>query len=130
MLGLDMMPIPFRVQHMILQTLQRHLEHSAFQFVQNWLLPQSLALGWTCPEALEPNKFFKFLAKYQSKISSEQSCENVSSVHRLPQDKDSLLQMNRAAIEFCLCIGESPGAESLCCLFRFLQKTTPKSSTM
>jgi hypothetical protein len=71
MLGLDMMPIPFRVQHMILQTLQRHLEHSAFQFVQKWLLPQSLAVGWTCPEALELHKFFKFLAKNRSKISTE-----------------------------------------------------------
>jgi hypothetical protein len=143
MLGLPLIPIPFRAQHVILQTLQRHLEHSAFQFVQKWLLPQSLAVGWTCPEALELHKFFKLLAKNRSKISSEQCCANITpvqnlrhsiasirhaAVHRLTQDRDSLLEMVYAAIEFCLCIGESPGAEKLCGLLRFLQKTLPKPS--
>jgi hypothetical protein len=71
MLGLTLMPIRFRAQHIILQTLQHHLEHSAFQFVQKCRLPQSLAVGWTCPEALELHKFFKFLAKNRSKISTE-----------------------------------------------------------
>lgn len=61
---LPVMPIPFRAQYLILQTLQSHLEHSAFQFVQKWLLPQSFAVGWTCPEVLELPKFFKFVAKY------------------------------------------------------------------
>ncbi|KAJ5413781.1 hypothetical protein N7509_000408 [Penicillium cosmopolitanum] len=143
MLGLHMTPIPFRAQHMILQTLQRHLEHSAFQFVQNWLLPQSLAVGWTCAEALELHKFFKFLARNRSKISSEQHSENITTVqnlrhsiarirhaavHRLAQDSDSLLEMNCAAIEFCLRIGDDYGADSLCRLLKFLQKTLPKSS--
>jgi hypothetical protein len=128
---------------MILQTLQRHLEHSAFQFVQKWLLPQSLAVGWTCPEALELHKFFKFLARNRSKISSEQHGENITTVqnlrhsiagirhaavHRLAQDRDSLLEKNCAAIEFCLRIGENHSAESLCRLFDFLQKILPKSS--
>jgi hypothetical protein len=51
-----------------------------------------------------------------------------TAVHRLTQDRDSLLEMVYAAIEFCLCIGGSPGAEKLCGLLRFLQKTLPKPS--
>jgi hypothetical protein len=136
-------PIPFRAQHMILQTLQRHLEHSAFQFVQKWLLPQSLAVGWTCPEGLELHKFFKFLARNRSKISSEQFAENINTVqnlrhsiarichaavHRLAQDSNSLLEMNCAAIEFCLRIGDEYRTEGLCRLLKFLQSTLPKSS--
>jgi hypothetical protein len=35
--------------------------------------------------------------------------------------------MNHAAIEFCLCIGEGSGAESLCRFLIFLQKSLPKS---
>ncbi|KAJ5742346.1 hypothetical protein N7533_011755 [Penicillium manginii] len=142
-LGLHVTSIPFRAQHLILQTLQRHLEHSAFQFVQKWLQPQSLAVGWTWPEALELHKFFKFLARNRSKISSEQHGENITTVqnlrhsiagirhaavHRLAQDRDSLLEKNCAAIEFCLRIDENHSAESLCRLFEFLQKTLPKSS--
>jgi hypothetical protein len=46
----------------------------------------------------------------------------------LAQDRDSLLEKSCAAIEFCLCIGDSHSAESLCRLFEFLQKTPPKSS--
>jgi hypothetical protein len=128
---------------MILQTLQRHLELSAFQFVQKWLLPQSSAVGWTCPEALELHKFFTFLARNRSKISSEQCHENITTVqnlrhsiagirhaavNRLAQDRDILLEMVYSAIEFCLCISKSPGAEKLCGLLRFLQKTLPKPS--
>jgi hypothetical protein len=138
-----MTPIPFRAQHLTLQTLQRHLEHSAFRFVQKWLQPQSLAVGWTCPEALELHMFFKFLARNRSKISSEQHGENITTVqnlrhsiagirhaavHRLAQDRDSLLEKNCAAIEFCLRVGDNYGAESLCRLFEFLQKILPKSS--
>ncbi|KAJ5394718.1 hypothetical protein N7509_006505 [Penicillium cosmopolitanum] len=126
---------------MILQTMQRHLEHSAFQFVQKWLLPQPLAVGWTCPEVLELHKFFKFLAKNRLKISSEKCRANITTVqnlchsiasirhaavHRLTQDRDSLLEMVYAAIEFCLCIGESPDAEGPGHFFRFLQNTLPK----
>ncbi|KAJ5409139.1 hypothetical protein N7509_003022 [Penicillium cosmopolitanum] len=143
MLGLTLVPIPFRAQHMILQTLQRHLEHSAFQFVQKWLLPQSLAVGWTCPEALEMHKFFKLLTRHRWKISSEKHRENITTVqnlrhsivsirhaavHRLAKDRDSLLEMNCGAIEFCLRIGDDYSAESLCRLLDFLQKTLSKSS--
>ncbi|CAI7617621.1 unnamed protein product [Penicillium pancosmium] len=79
----------------------------------------------------------------RSKISSEQHRENITTaqnlrhsiagirhaaVHRLAQDRDSLLQKNCTAIEFCLRIGDNYGAETLCRLFEFLQKTLPKSS--
>jgi hypothetical protein len=128
---------------MILHTLQCHLEHSAFQFVQKWLQPQSLAVGWTCPEALELHKFFKFLARNRSKIWSEQCCANIgpvqnlrhyfasirhAAVYHLTQDRDSLLEMVYAAIEFCLCISKSPGAEKPCGLLRCLHKPFPSQA--
>jgi hypothetical protein len=65
-----------------------------------------LAVGWTCPEALELHKFFKLLARNRSKISSEKHRENITTVqnlrhsiagirhaavHRMVQDSDSLL---------------------------------------
>jgi hypothetical protein len=74
-----------------------------------------LAGGWTCPEALQLHKFFKFVTKHRSKISFKQCCENASSlqylrdrvasirhaaVHRLVQDSDGLVEMVYAAIEF------------------------------
>ncbi|KAJ5569074.1 hypothetical protein N7450_011560 [Penicillium hetheringtonii] len=143
MLGLSKTPIPFRAQNLILQTLQRRLEFCAFRFVHRWLPLQSLAVGWTCPEALELHRVLKFVTKHRSKISCEEVWKNIESlqdlrdsvasirhaaVHRLPQDRDSLLQMNRAAVKFCLCVDDGPETESLCRLFWFLQKILPKSS--
>jgi hypothetical protein len=124
-------------------TLSRTFRLPICRKFQGWHLPQFFAVGWTCPEALELHKFFKFVAKYRSAISSAHCCANFSpiqnlrhsiasirhaAVHRLAQDRNSLLQMNHAAIELCVCIGESPGAENLCRLFRFLWRTLPKSS--
>ncbi|KAJ5240659.1 uncharacterized protein N7469_002250 [Penicillium citrinum] len=85
---------------------------------------------------------FEFVTKHRSRISCEGVWKNVESlqdlrdlvasirhaaVHRLPQDRDSLLQMNRAAVKFCLCVGDGPETERLCRLFWFLQKILPKS---
>ncbi|KAJ5568998.1 hypothetical protein N7450_011484 [Penicillium hetheringtonii] len=145
MLGLSMIPIPFRAQYRILQTLQRRLEFCSFRFVHRWLPLQSLAVGWTCPEALELHRVFKFVTKHRSKISCEEVWKNIGSlqdlrnsvasirhaaVHRLPQDRDSLLQMNRAAVKFCLCMDDGPETQSLCRLFWFLQEILPKSSVV
>lgn len=57
-----MTSIPFRAQNLILQDIQRHLESDAFRFVHKWLLEESLMVGWTCPEELELNRLFRFLA--------------------------------------------------------------------
>lgn len=112
----------FRAQYQ-LQTVQCLLESSATQFVQTWIPLHYLVVGSTCPKALELHKFFKFVAKHRHKMSSEQCHENSSSIqnlhysiasirhaaiHRLPQDKDHLLQMHYAAIEFVLCVGVKP----------------------
>ncbi|KAJ5240587.1 uncharacterized protein N7469_002178 [Penicillium citrinum] len=145
MLGLSIIHIPFQAQHRILQTLQRRLEFSAFRFIHRWLPLQSLAVGWTCPEALELHQVFKFVTKYRSKISSEEVLNSIgplqdmrdsvasirhAAVHRLPQNRDSLLQMNRAAVKFCLCMDDGPEAERICRLFRFLQRTPPRPSVV
>ena len=62
---------PFRAQHQILQVIQRQLENHAFRFLHQWLLSEPLAAGWTCPEALELHKFFRFLKAHQNKVKDE-----------------------------------------------------------
>jgi hypothetical protein len=111
--------IPFRAQNLILQAIQRHLEFDAFQFVQKWLLEESLMVGWTCPEELELHRLFKFLMELRDK-KRYSSCRQAAitiqkwqrlvsgvrhaAVHRLSQDRESLLHMTRVAIEFSLSV--------------------------
>ena len=142
LLGVPITSIPFRAQNLILQAIQRHLEFDAFQFVHKWLLEESLMVGWTCPEELELHSLFKFLGKHRDKIqcsSCRQAANTIqkwqrlvsgirhAAVHRLSQDRESLLQMNRVAIEFSLCIGGLPSAEKLRRLLKFLEDRLPKS---
>ena len=99
-------------------------------------------VGWTCPEELELHGLFKFLVKHRDKIqcsSCRQAANTIqkwqrlvsgirhAAVHRLSQDRESLLQMNRVAIEFSLCIGGLPSAEKLRRLLKFLEDRLPKS---
>src|SRR3954451_24737517 len=63
--------IPFRAHHQILQVIQRQLEIRAFCFVREWHLAESLAAGWTCPEALELHKVFRFLRAHREKVGDE-----------------------------------------------------------
>ena len=77
--------IPFRAQNLILQAIQRHLESDAFQFVQKWLLEESLMVGWTCPEELELHRLFKFLVEHRDKIRCS-SCRQALSLHKNGKD--------------------------------------------
>ncbi|CAG7953300.1 unnamed protein product [Penicillium salamii] len=119
LLGVPMTSIPFRAQSLILQAIQRHLEFDALQFVHRWLLEESLMVGWTCPEALELNRLFRFLVELRDKIpcsSCRQAATTIhkwqrlvsgirhAAVHRLSQDRESLLRMTRVAIEFSLSV--------------------------
>ena len=136
-----MTSIPFRAQNLILQAIQRHLEFDAFQFVHKWLLEESLMVGWTCPEELELHKLFKFLVEHRDKIrcsSCRQAAITIQKwqrlvsgirhvVHRLSQDRESLLRMTRVAIEFSLCIGGLSSAQKLRRLLKFLEDRPPKS---
>ncbi|CAG8143192.1 unnamed protein product [Penicillium nalgiovense] len=134
--------IPFRAQNPFLQAIQRHLEFDAFQFVHKWLLEESLMVGWTCPEELELHKLFKFLVEHRDKIRCS-SCRQAAitiqkwqrlvsgirhaAVHRLSQDRESLLHMTRVAIEFSLCIGGLSSVQKLRRLLKFLEDRLPNS---
>ncbi|CAG8927734.1 unnamed protein product, partial [Penicillium nalgiovense] len=85
LLGVPMTNIPFRAQNLILQAIQRHLESDAFQFVQKWLLEESLMVGWTCPEELELHRLFKFLVEHRDKIRCS-SCRQALSLHKNGKD--------------------------------------------
>jgi hypothetical protein len=137
-----MTSIPFRAQNLILQAIQQHLEFDAFQFVHKWLLEESLMVGWTCPEELELNRLFRFLVEHRDKIrcsSCLQAATTIqkwqrlvsgirhAAVHRLSQDRESLLRMTRVAIEFSLCIGGLSSVEKLRRLLKFLEDRLPKS---
>ncbi|KAJ5481495.1 hypothetical protein N7475_000307 [Penicillium sp. IBT 31633x] len=77
-------------------------------------------VGWTCLEELELHKLFNFMVEHRNKIPCS-SCRQAAitiqkwqrlvagirhaAVHRLSQDRESLLRVTRVAIEFSLCIG-------------------------
>ncbi|CAG8892958.1 unnamed protein product [Penicillium nalgiovense] len=142
LLGVPMTSIPFRAQNLILQAMQRHLEFEAFQFVHKWLLEESLMVGWSRPEELELHKLFKFLVEHRDKIRCS-SCRQAAitiqkwqrlvsgirhaAVHRLSQDRESLLHMTRVAIEFSLCIGGLSSVRKLRRLLKFLEDRLPNS---
>ncbi|OQE69365.1 hypothetical protein PENNAL_c0137G08393 [Penicillium nalgiovense] len=50
-----------------------------------------------------------------------------AAVHRLSQDRGSLLHMTRAALEFSLCIGGLSSVQKLRRLSKFLEDRLPKS---
>lgn len=61
---------PYSAQHKILNTAQRALEESCFEFAQKWL-PQVLdSRGWDCAAAAELTKWSQILNQYSSKIPS------------------------------------------------------------
>ncbi|CAG8129611.1 unnamed protein product [Penicillium nalgiovense] len=120
----------------------RHLEFDAFQFVHKWLLEESLMVGWTFPEELELNRLFRFLVEHRDKIrcsSCRQAATTIqkwqrlvsgirhAAVHRLLQDRESLLRMTRVAIGFSLCIGGLSSVEKLRRLLKFLEDRLPNS---
>ncbi|CAG8165941.1 unnamed protein product [Penicillium nalgiovense] len=120
---------PFCAQHQILQFIQRQLETHAFCFLQRWLPSESLAAGWTCPEALELHKFFRLLEVHQGKVKDECfqltwstltgwrrviSSIRHAAVHRIPHDRKTLLKMARVAIKFSKCIAGFKGSKRLC----------------
>ena len=128
--------IPFRAQHQILQVIQRQLEIHAFRFIQEWHLAESLAAGWTCAEALELHKVFRFLKAHREKVKDE--CYQLTlraltrwrgvitsirhaAVHRIPQDRKSLLKLIRVAIKFSKCTVGLEDSESLCRLQAFVK---------
>ncbi|KAJ6118313.1 hypothetical protein N7471_013780 [Penicillium samsonianum] len=127
---------PFRAQHQILQVIQRQLETHAFCFLQHWLLSESLAAGWTCPEALELHKFFRFLEVHQEKVKDECFQLTLSAltgwrrvitsirhaaVHRIPHDRKTLLKMVQVAIKFLKCIAGFKVSKSLCRIQKFVK---------
>ncbi|CAG8182550.1 unnamed protein product [Penicillium nalgiovense] len=142
LLGVPITSIPFRAQNLVLQAIQRRLEFDAFQFVHKWLLEESLMVGWTCPEELELHKLFKFLVEHRDKIRCS-SCRQAAitiqkwqrlvsgirhaAVHRLSQDRESLLHMTRVAIEFSLNIGGLSSVQKLRHLLKFLEDRLPNS---
>ncbi|KAJ5474106.1 hypothetical protein N7475_003672 [Penicillium sp. IBT 31633x] len=137
-----MTSITFRAQNLILQAIQRHLELHAFPFVHKWLLEESLMVGWACPEELELNRLYRFLVEHRDKIrcsSCRQAATTIpkwqrlvsgirhAAVHRLSQDRESLLHMTRVTIEFSLCIGGLSSVEKLRRLLKFLEDRLPNS---
>jgi hypothetical protein len=111
--------VPIPAQHMIIQSIQGHLEYHAFWYLQRYFPPESLQNGWTCPEALGLHKLFQFLNRHRRRPQAETSGPAVSdiqgwrhsisairhaAVHRLAQNRRSLLQMTQAAIGFVHCI--------------------------
>lgn len=98
--------------------------------------------GWACPEELELHTFFTFLTKDKTKVplsafhqassallrmKEPVSAIRHAAVHRLIQDRESLLQMNRVAIEFVTASRGASYSEKLCRLFNFLKTRLPKS---
>ncbi|KAJ5900340.1 uncharacterized protein N7473_004410 [Penicillium subrubescens] len=135
--------VPFEAQHMILQSIQRHLEYHAFWYLKRYFLPESVRSGWTCPEALELHKLFPFLNRHRHRPQRESSSLAVSNiqgwkrsisairhaaVHRLAQDRQSLLQMTHAAIGFVRCLSGPSHTKSLRLLRKYLRVALPKPS--
>ncbi|CAG8892847.1 unnamed protein product [Penicillium nalgiovense] len=127
---------PFCAQHQILQFIQRQLETHAFCFLQRWLPSESLAAGWTCPEALELHKFFRLLEVHQGKVKDECfqltwstltgwrrviSSIRHAAVHRIPHDRKTFLKMVRAAIKFSKCIAGFESSKRLCRIQKFVK---------
>ncbi|CAP99953.1 Pc22g26650 [Penicillium rubens Wisconsin 54-1255] len=127
---------PFCAQHQILQFIQRQLETHAFCFLQRWLPSESLAAGWTCPEALELHKFFRLLEVHQGKVKGECfqltwstltgwrrviSSIRHAAVHRIPHDRKPFLKMVRAAIKFSKCIAGFESSKRLCRIQKFVK---------
>ncbi|KAJ5778349.1 hypothetical protein N7520_001595 [Penicillium odoratum] len=101
--------------------------------------------GWTCPEELELHTFFTFLAKNKTnmqlstfhqatsallKLKGPVSAIRHAAIHRLIQDRESLLQINRVAIELVTAISGSSHSEKPCRLFNFLKTRLPKSDQL
>ncbi|KAJ5267841.1 hypothetical protein N7478_010649 [Penicillium angulare] len=105
--------VPFCVQNLVLLALQRYLEAEAFRFVQQWLPKEAEANEWSCAEALELHKLFPFLKRHFRKLPMsafpqkqkpppnwhEPICAiRHAAVHRISQNRTSLLQMVNNAI--------------------------------
>ena len=101
--------------------------------------------GWTCPEELELHRFFLFLARNKTgvqhsafhqassallRMKGPVSAIRHAAVHRLTQDRESLLQMNRVAIEFVTASSGASYSEKLGRLFNFLKTRLPKSDRL
>ncbi|CAG8904195.1 unnamed protein product [Penicillium nalgiovense] len=111
-------------------------ETHAFCFLQCWLPSESLAAGWTCPEALELHKFFRLLEVHQGKVKGECfqltwstltgwrrviSSIRHAAVHRIPHDRKTFLKMVRAAIKFSKCIAGFESSKRLCRIQKFVK---------
>ncbi|KAJ5900231.1 uncharacterized protein N7473_004301 [Penicillium subrubescens] len=143
LLGIPEGRVPFPAQHRILHSIQRHLEYHAFWYVERYFLSESVQNGWTCPEALELHKLFQFLNRHRRAPQAESSGPAVSdiqgwrdsisairhaAVHRLAQDRQSLLRMTRAAIGFVQCMSSSSHTKSLRRLRKYLRVALPRPS--
>jgi hypothetical protein len=128
---------------MILQSIQRHLEYHAFWYVERYFLSESVQNGWTYPDALELHKLFQFLNRHRRASKANPSGPAVSdiqgwrdsisgirhvAVHRLAQDRQSLLRMTRAVIGFVQCMSGSSHTQSLRRLRKYLWVALPRPS--
>jgi hypothetical protein len=118
--------------------MQGLLENCCFDFLQQYLPRESLAHGWTCPEAVELHKAFWFLIRQKKKLwSQSQPIQKIivtirkwrhvipsirhAAVHRTWQDSAALLKMCRAAVLFTRSLGSFKSSNSLLKLCHFLQ---------
>ncbi|KAF3400083.1 hypothetical protein F1880_008412, partial [Penicillium rolfsii] len=112
-------------------------------YVERYFLSESVQNGWTCPEALELHKLFQFLNRHRhaSKVNppgpavsyiqgwrDSISAIRHAAVHRLAQDRQSLLRMTRAAIGFVQCMSGSSHTQSLRRLRKYLRVALPRPS--
>jgi hypothetical protein len=60
--------LPYKSQHIILNTAQRILEESCFEFAEKWLPSVLSSHGWDCPEAVELTEWTWMLPKRAAEL--------------------------------------------------------------
>jgi hypothetical protein len=105
--------IPYKAQHVILNTAQRILEECCYDFARNWLPEVLTNSGWDCAEAVELTKWTRMLLKHtrtlppQALATREANLKDAflsthqlrhTAVHRLPTTARGIAELVQAAL--------------------------------
>ena len=120
--------LPYKTQHLILNTAQRILEEGCFEFAEKWLPSVLESRGWDCAEAGELTKWTRTLASRAEglppqalKLSGPSLNEVLfatnrlrhSAVHRLPTTARGVDQLVQSAINMAEALQDTVRAAQL-----------------
>lgn len=121
--------LPYKIQHLILTTVQRQLEECCFDFAAKWFPSLLEENKWDCAESVELTKWIRILTKRCDKLPAsaidddpEMPLKKVLSsttvlrhtaVHRLPTSAQGIYKMIQSASRLAQTLGDHSRASEL-----------------